>query len=96
MRHTLIAAVTVAALISPAQAQLIGPPSGQGTTSPQGSQTPQSLPSPQTGSAPITPGGTEYRRPTLQTTAPGGADFPSENQSRALPEQPERPVGPLR
>ena len=77
----------------PVLAQFIGPPSGQGTSVPQGAQTPQSLPSPQNGSAPITPGGAEFRgRPLEQTTDPKRLEQRDVLPGRELPEQPEQPL----
>lgn len=96
MRRMLIAAATMVVIVAQARAQLIGLPSGQGSTPSQGAPTSQSLPSPPTGAAPAAAGGAEDRLPELQRTEPNEPAVSRENRNRELPEEPEPPVGPLR
>jgi hypothetical protein len=92
-RHGMMVIAIFGFIVHPVLAQFIAPPSGQGTSSPQGAQTPQSLPSPLNGSAPITPGGAEFRgRPLEQTTDPKRLEQRDGLPGRELPEQPEQPL----
>ncbi len=89
MRSILILAIAIAAIVSPARAQLIQTPSAQGPPPPP------DLPAPTTGSNPISPGLSDYRIHTLPAPALNELHRSTESGVNG-PEQPERPAGPLR
>jgi hypothetical protein len=89
MRSILILVVAMAAMVSPARAQLIQTPSAQGPPPPP------DLPAPRTESTPFSSGLSNYRIHTLSAPELNELHRPSEPGGNG-PEQPERPAGPLR
>jgi hypothetical protein len=92
MRRILIAVAIIATLVSPARAQLIGQPSGQGSTAPANPNVPQvAAPLPAESMRPsgeVSPGLSQYQ-PMTQSQL--NQIHPNPNQSR-----PAQPEGPLR
>jgi hypothetical protein len=91
MRWILIVAAVVASLVSPVRAQLIGEPTGQGSTAPANSQLPPPLPAPPpsgAGSSVVTPGLTQ---PLTSSQLNSIGSNPKQG-----PERPAQPEGPLR
>src|ERR1700733_12621453 len=91
MRRILIVAAVVTSLVSPVRAQLIGEPTGQGSTAPANSQAPPPLPAPppsSVGSSAVTPGLTQPLTSSQLNTI-------GSNPNHG-PERPAQPEGPLR
>jgi len=89
-RWILIAAAVVTSIVSPLRAQVIGEPTGQGSTAPANSQISPALPAPLpsgVGSSVVTPGLTRYQP---LTSSQLNAIVSNPNQSR--PAQPEGPI----
>jgi hypothetical protein len=86
MRRILILALAIAAIVSPASAQLIQPSSAQGSTPPPDS------PAPTTAYTPLSSGLSDYRVHTLPAAGLNGLRGSSEPGENG----PERPEGPLR
>jgi hypothetical protein len=89
MRRILILALAIAAIVSPARAQLIQPSSAQGPPPPP------APPAPTTASTPLSSGLSEYRLHTLPAAGLNELRGSSEPGGNG-PEQPERAAGPLR